>query len=217
MTMPISLQSDPRYQGKLIEFETPEQIPPHWKETPIEKLILAANFDTPIEASGKPELLIVTCIEFRYSLPVPKMYAYKIRRASGRLIGSEFSLAYVLSRGVRHLALVGHNDCGMAKVSEHRPAMIEALAEQGWNRERAEEFVGYHAMRYAIDDEMSSLEREYHRLKRLFKRVHIAPLMLCLEDSKLYLPKWYHEWYQTQVSTGKQPAIVPDEELLTVL
>lgn len=219
MAIPQSLDSDPRYKGRLVEIAEPEDVPEHWKGTPIEEFILSENFRRPIRPDDTPKLLLVTCMEFRYALPIPSMYAYVIRRASGRLVGSEFSVGYVLSRGVRHIVLIGHNDCGMTQIPLHKANMIDALVDEGWNRDRAEEYVTYHAARHAIDDEIDALEREYFRLKRLFKRVRIAPLFVCLSNTKLYLPKWY----VTYIEEGRKSPVhdaetmIPDCDLLELI
>lgn len=212
MPVPIDIQKDPRYSGRLFEMETPADIPKEWQGTPIERLIRSENFEHEIQPSGKPELLIVTCIEYRYALPIPSNYSYVIRRASGRLIGSEFTLAYVLSRGVEHVALIGHNDCGMAKVPAAKDAMIKALVNEGWEQERATEYVTFQAARYSIEDEITSLHKEYVRLRRLFRRVNFAPMFVCLTDTKLYVPSWYLE------GAGSEPMSkdVSDEELLSL-
>lgn len=214
MVMPTAIAEDPRYAGRLFDMATPDDIPDEWKGSPVEKLILAENFETPIEETGKPEMLIVTCIEFRYQLPIPAMFAYVIRRASGRLIGSEFSLAYTLYRGIECVALIGHNDCGMTKVSEAKEGMKDALVKHGWNELRAEEFIQYHAGRYGITDEIDSLEREYWRLKRLFPTLLIAPMFVCLADRKLYIPNWY---LNPKTQDGEDESLVKDEELLTIM
>jgi len=219
MTLPLAIDLDPRYHGRLVDIETPKHVPEYWKGTPVENLLLAQNFNKKIDAAGRPELLIATCIEFRYALPIPSMYAYVIRRASGRLIGSEFSLAYVLSRGVDYVVMIGHNDCGMTKVPEAASAMADALVREGWHRDRAEEFIRYQSARYKMEDELSALEHEYIRLRRLFKRVRFAPLFVCLADQKLYIPKWFHD----RMLSGKDEYIdsgepdVRDEELLTLM
>jgi carbonic anhydrase len=190
---PLGVTRNAHFNTRLTKIETIADIPERWRDTPIAALIGAHNFDTPIKATGKPELLIATCIEFRFVPLVPSMYAYVVRRASGRLIGSEFSLLYTLSRGVRHVVLIGHDDCGMTKVSQHKPAMIETLIDQGWDKDRAEEYVTMHAGRYAIEDEVDSLEVEYVRLGRLFKKIELAPLFVSLSSQKLYIPNWYLE------------------------
>jgi carbonic anhydrase len=191
MTLPACTEVDPRYSHRLVDLNSADAIPAEWRNTPFEALILSANFSMPISVTGKPELLIATCIDFRYALPIPRMYAYVTRGAGGRLIGSEFSIAYVLSKGVEHVALIAHNDCGMTQVQQNAPKMIEALTNQGWDDQKAIELVTNHTPTYEIDDELDALKVEYERLKQLFPKLNIAPLFVCLADTKLYLPLWY--------------------------
>ncbi len=205
-TLP-SVKTDSKYRDKLIELSSPEDLPAAWRGTPIESLIMAQNLGWPLPSGTGPQLLIVTCIEFRYTPQLPRMYAYIIRRASGRLLGSEFTVGYVISRGVKHLVLVGHNDCGMVKVSEHGPEVIDALANQGWKRDLAEQFVQHFSARHKISDELAALETEYNRLLRLFPKLTIAPLFVNLYDSKLYLPKFYMQ------PTGTTSDAVPDDDI----
>jgi carbonic anhydrase len=193
MLQTSSLLSDLKYKDKLLPIVSRNDIPEEWLDSPISKYIAAENFREAITPSGKPELLLVHCIEFRYALPVPSNYAYVIRRASGRVIGSEFSLGYVLSKGVRHMIMLAHDDCGMTKVDANKQAMIDSLVEQGWYRECAEEYISYQAQRHAIKDEIEAQKKEYYRLKRIFKRLWIAPLFVSLAEQSLYLPKWYKE------------------------
>lgn len=214
----LRVTSNPLYRGRLVPIETESDVPERWRGSPIETLILANNFEKPIETTGDPHLLLITCIEFRYQPKLPASFAYVIRRAGGRLIGSEFSLAYAMAKGVRHIALVGHNDCGMTKVAENRQPMVDALVEQGWYKDRAEDFVDMHASRYAITDELDSLKREYLRLRRLFHKIEIAPLFVSLANGKMYMPGWYLQMLvagELDKPVG-DPTLVPDEELLTL-
>jgi len=189
--VPQSVRVDEKYRDLLLTVDSGADIPPDWQDTPIAALIMAQNFGWPIQASGKAELLIATCIEFRHALPVPRMYAYVIRRASGRVIGSEFSVGYTLAQGVKYLVLIGHNDCGMSKVKETAPLVVDAFVDQGWSRAAAEEYVHKHATRHAIGDELDALRDEYQRLRMIFPKLEIAPLFVCLHDSRLYIPKWF--------------------------
>lgn len=207
MNIPPPVRSDDKYKESLIEVKSREEIPEAWRDTPIESFIMAQNFGWPIVSTGKVELLIATCIEFRYALPVPRMYAYVIRRASGRVIGSEFSVGYTLSQGVKYLVMIGHNDCGMSKVYEKAPSVVQAFIDQGWEPEIAEEYVSKQASRHAINDELDALRTEYIRLTNVFRKLTIAPLFVCLHDSRLYIPKWYLE----EAKNLPQEAKVPTE------
>ena len=208
---PLGVTRNSHFNLRLSKIDSPEDIPEQWRNTPIAALIGAHNFDKPIEAAGNPELLIATCIEFRFTPKVPPMYAYVIRRASGRLIGAEFPMLYTISRGVKHVVLIGHDDCGMTKVSQHKAAMIQTLIDQGWPKNRADEYVSMQAGKYAIEDEIDSLEAEFFRLRSLFKHIELAPLFVSLSSQKLYIPNWYIEFL---ANPDKENAQVAAEDLL---
>lgn len=193
MNIPPPLRGDERYTDLLKSIESISDVPAEWKGTPLDSFIMAQNFGWPIQGSGKVELLISTCIEFRYALPIPRMYAYVIRRASGRVKGSEFSVGYTLAQGVKYLALIGHNDCGMAKAHANAPLVVQAFVEQGWDHDLAQMYVDHQIKRHAITDELDALREEFIRLRKIFPKLLIAPLFVCLHDSKLYLPAWYEE------------------------
>lgn len=213
MVMPTAISFDPRYANRILEISEPNDIPKEWRDTPIEKFIASENFHKEIEQKDAgPQLLIGTCIEARYALTIPPSFAYVIRRASGRLLGAEFSIAYTIVKGVEHVVLIGHNDCGMTRVPEAMPALAAALTSQGWEHEAAEEFVKRHAGRHSIGDEIDALEREYYRLKKLFPKLTIAPLFVCLAEATLYLPKWYKDPHK-----DPDKALVSDAELLDLM
>jgi carbonic anhydrase len=193
MNIPPPLRGDEKYRDLLTSIESGVDIPDQWKGTPIESFIMAQNFGWPIQGTGKAELLISTCIEFRYSLPVPRMYAYVIRRASGRVLGSEFSVGYTIAQGVKYLALIGHNDCGMSKALANAPRVVAALVDQGWDEGMAKQYVEGQVKRHGIADELDALKTEFIRLRKIFRKLLIAPLFVCLHDSKLYVPAWYSE------------------------
>jgi carbonic anhydrase len=186
------------YKDKLFEIKFSMDIPRHWAGTPVELFIQSQNFGYPLEPHEEPQLLIAACMEFRFALAVPSMYAYVIRTAGGRLIGAEFAVGYVLARGVKYLLLIAHNDCGMTKVLQYEPHIVEALVQQGWSQAYAEEYVRSQAEHFAIKDELEGLEQEYYRLKQLFQNITVAPLFLNLADKHVHIPLWYHEHLQTR-------------------
>ncbi len=191
---PLSATHHTKFGKRLRNINDREHIPSRWLETPIEQFIRAHNFDEPVKAAKSPQLLIVSCIEYRFRPEVPAKFAYVMRTAGGKisqLPGAEFALSYILANGVRHIALVGHNDCGMTKVHEFKPKLVAALIEQGWDPAHAGVFIEDNAERFAMDDEIDSLEREFNRLKALFKNVEIAPLFISLSSTRLHIPKWY--------------------------
>jgi carbonic anhydrase len=200
------------FGSRLSQINSRQDIPEHWLNTPIEDLIGAHNFQKPIVASGEPALLIVTCIEYRFQPEIPNMWAYVNRCAGGRLAGSEFSVSYILAKGVRHIALIGHNDCGMTKVVESKPLLIEALVSQRWERDRAEDFVEQNAARFMMQDEIDGQKREFLRLRQLFPEVEIAPLFVSIASMRLHIPKWYFDYLKASPESAQ--AKVRPEDLL---
>lgn len=190
------------YGTRLQPMVDAESIPMRWQGTPIEDFIAVHNYGGEIKPDDNPHLLIVTCIEYRFSPQIPPSFAYVARKAGGRLIGSELELVYTLAKGVRHIALVGHNDCGMTKVAESKPLLVDALVEQGWDRTAAVLYVNANAPRYMIGDEIDTLEIEYLRLSQLFKNVEIAPLFVSIASSHLHLPTWYFKYMIASPTEG---------------
>jgi hypothetical protein len=207
-----SVKTDDKYKDLLADLQDKHDIPEEWQNTPIEAFIHSQNLGWAIQTCDKPQVLIATCIEFRYAMPVPRNYAYVIRRASGRVIGSEFSVGYTIAKGVNCLIMVGHNDCGMSKVDSMAPHVVQAFVDQGWSQAAAEAYVWKHARRHAITDELEALEQEYKRLRSLFPKLIIAPLFVCLYDGKLRLPSWYKR-VRIEERENPVPTSVPDEAI----
>jgi carbonic anhydrase len=211
MDQSLRVTMNPNYNSRLKPIKTRDDIPERWLGTPIEQLINAHNFDETIQPSDRPELLVATCIEFRFQPKVPSFFAYEIRRASGRVIGAEFTVAYAVAKGVKHMALIGHNDCGMTKVAENTEAMISALVSQEWPRECAETYVKTQGPRHAIADEVDALRVEYLRLRKLFRHLEIAPLFTALANNKLYIPVWFDFNTSTAKANESLPAVGLEE------
>lgn len=195
----LSATTSVTFGSRIRAIKSRDDLPTQWQSSPIEEFIGAHNFETPIarKSATNPSLLIVSCIEFRFTPDIPPYFAYVIRSAGGRLshmAGSEFAISYVLAKGVRHIAMVGHNDCGMTKVYEFKPKLVEALIEQGWEPEKAQRFIDDNADTFAIKDEVDSLEQEYVRLKDSFKNTVIAPLFVSLSSKRLHIPVWFNKY-----------------------
>lgn len=206
MTSPPSVKQDSRFHERLKAVNFSTDIPKRWQNTPVEKMILAHNFDRGVETSGMPELMLVTCIDYRIMPKIPERFAYVLRRAAGSLAGLEFNLSYALAKGVKHLVILAHNDCGMTRVPEHREPILNALLEQGWEKQDAENFIDQHAGNYAIPGELEALESEYDRICQMFKNLEVAPLFVSLAENHIYIPNFYLDRLQTseldKVSTG---------------
>ncbi len=196
----LSATQSHKFISRLAQLTSPNELPERWKGTPIEDFIGAHNFDkevTEAAVGSTPQLLIVSCMEFRFMPQIPRNFAYMIRTPGGRISnipGAEFAVAYVIANGVKHIVTVGHNECGMTKVDVFKPKLVDALIDQGWEKEQAHTFIEDNAGNFAIEDEIDSLRFEFLRLREKFKKVEIAPLFVSLSSSRLHLPSWYYAY-----------------------
>ena len=173
----------------LISINSITDIPESYRSTPIGDLLRYHNLDLQLEAYVKAELLIGMCMDNRKSLRIPDNFAFIIRSGGANLRYSEFKVSYAIGVGeVRHIALIGHNNCGMVNLVSRKDAFIQGLISiAGWERDKAEEhFINYAPM-FEISNETDFLLSETSRLRNRYPKVTIAPLMYRVEDNRLYL------------------------------
>ena len=183
-----SLNEQAQIENYQNEVKLLDGIPARWQGTPIEKFILAHNKGQQFETVGIPELMIVTCIDYRINLRLPEHFAFVLRRAAASLSGLEFNLSYALSKGVEHLAILAHSDCAMTRVSDHRAPILNELIRHGWQEPHAESFVDEQAEHYAIAGELDALRSESKRISCMFNKLEVAPLFLDLEENRIVVP-----------------------------
>ena len=104
---------------------------------------------------------------------------------------SEFKVSYAIGVGqVSHIVLIGHNNCGMVDLISRKNEFIDGLVmTAGWNRERAEEHFMHFAPMFEIGNETDFILSETKRLRLLYPKILIAPLIYLVEDNKLYFIK----------------------------
>lgn len=161
---------------------------PEYRDTPIGLLLEYHNLNRPYETYEAAKLLIGMCMDNRKHLHIPDNYAYIIRAGGANLRYSEFKVSYAIAVGkVQHIALIGHNNCGMVNLSARKSQFIEGLAETaGWDREWAEEHFMHFAPMFEIGNEVDFVLSEAKRLRLRYPKIQIAPLMYLVEDNKLY-------------------------------
>jgi carbonic anhydrase len=136
--------------NKLIPVNTPEDIPAEYRNTPIGLLLEYHNCNRPYATYQNAELLIGMCMDNRKHLHMPDNFAYIIRSGGANLRYSEFKVSYAISvGGVRHIALIGHNNCGMVNLISRKAQFIKGLVEAtGWEKEQAEDHFLHFALIY---------------------------------------------------------------------
>ena len=137
--------------------------------------------------TGRAEMLVGMCMDHRKDLTIPNEFAYVIRTAGGSMRDSGFEISYAVAvGGISTIALLAHTDCGMAHVTAKRDAFVQGLVERGgWEEAAALAQFSEYAPQYEIGDPVEFVVAEAVRLRHLYPRLIIAPLMYAVENDRL--------------------------------
>ena len=92
-----------------------------------------------------------------------------------------------LKRDGSTIVLIAHTDCGMARLAERREQFIRGLVDAaGWNEAQAERHFEVSAPKFGFRDEVEFVLKEAARLRSIYPRIPIAPLLYRVEDDLLY-------------------------------
>ncbi len=171
----------------MIEVRSEADIPGQWQQSPVGKLLRYQNLGAPMpERVERPELLIGMCMDSRKHLRIPDNFAFILRTGGANLRLSEFRVSYALAvGGVRSIALMGHTNCGMSGIAARRDQFIEGLVDLGWTRERAQTQFDAQAPVHEIGPEQDFILSEAARLRQLYPKVEVAPLLYRVEDNRI--------------------------------
>lgn len=171
----------------LIEIRSVADIPERWRAGPIGRLLRYHDLKEPLPGRAeKPELLIGMCMDSRKHLRVPDNFAFILRTGGANLRLSEFRVSYAIAvGGVRAIALIGHTNCGMSGLAARREPFVEGLVAAGWTREAAEAHFDLHAPEHEIGAEADFIRAEARRLRALYPRIEVAPLLYRIEDDTI--------------------------------
>lgn len=163
-------------------------IPERYQGTPIADWLRYHNLGEGPDTYDSPQLLIVTCMDFRIDLHVPKGFAYVLRLAGANLRHREFDLACVLAfAGIRHLCLVGHTDCAMESLKDKREEFVSGLERvAGWSKGKADLQFDLNAPRLHVPNVVSFMLFQAGWLERRFSGILVAPLIYDVKDGSLY-------------------------------
>jgi carbonic anhydrase len=180
-----------KVMDNIIKINTSADIPPEYSNTPIGLLLEYHNLGKPFDVYDRAQLLVGMCMDNRKHLNIPENFAYIIRSGGANLRYSEFKVSYAIAVGnVRHIALIGHNNCGMVNLVTRKHEFIEGMVENaGWEREKAEEHFMQFAPMYEIGNEKDFVLSETKRLSSKYPKVIIAPMLYLVRENKLYLLK----------------------------
>jgi len=173
---------------RLVSISSEEDIFPEFRDTPIGLLLEYHNLNREYETYTQAQLLIGMCMDNRKHLHIPDNFAFIIRAGGANLRYSEFKVSYAIAvGGVRTIALIGHNQCGMVNLMARKNVFIKGLVENaGWDREMAEQHFTQFAPMFEIGNEVDFVLSEAKRLCLRYPKIQVAPLLYLVEDNLLY-------------------------------
>lgn len=176
---------------RLLKIEEISAIPEHYLNSPIGDLLEYHNLNKPFRPYSSAELLVGMCMDNRKHLNIPDNFAFIIRAGGANLRYSEFKVSFAISvGGVKHIALIGHNHCGMVNLVSKKDTFVNGLINNaGWSKEQAEEQFMNFAPMFEIGNEIDFILSETIRLRKKYPKIKIAPMMYLVEDNRLYLIK----------------------------
>lgn len=165
-----------------------DDILPPYRDTPVGLLLEYHNLERALGSAQAPQLLIGMCMDSRKSLRIPHDFAFVLRTAGANMRDNEFRISYAIAvGGVRTIVLIAHTDCGMARLDQRREQFIEGMVKNaGWDRARAAQHFAESAPKFGIRDEVEFVLREADRLREIYPRISVAPLLYRVEDDLLY-------------------------------
>ncbi|HKZ69893.1 MAG TPA: carbonic anhydrase [Anaerolineales bacterium] len=175
--------------NRLVAVLTSEAIFTEYKNSPLGLLLEYHNLNRPPDEYATAQLLIGMCMDNRKHLRIPDNFAFIIRAGGANLRYSEFKVSYAIAiGGVRSIALIGHNDCGMVNLAAKRDQFVQGLVENaGWEREWAEEHFMRFAPMFEIGNEVDFVLSEAKRLRLQYPKIQVAPMLYRVDTGLLCL------------------------------
>ena len=161
---------------------------PEYQGTPTGLLLEYHNLERALGSGPGRQLLIGMCMDSRKALRIPHDFAYVLRTAGANMRDNEFRMSYAIAiAGVKTIVLIAHTDCGMRRVAGQHDAFVQGMVDTaGWDRERAERHFKDSLPKFAIDDEVAFVMREAARLREMYPKITVVPLLYRVEDDLLY-------------------------------
>lgn len=176
-------------QKRLKAVNSPADLPRSLRKTPLAELFNYHNFEKPFKKYDKARLMVCMCMDNRKQLRLPDNFAYILRTGGGNVRHSEFKVSYAVGvGGVRHIAMIAHDNCGMANLFSKRETFIKGLMKNaGWTRKRAMDYFVTYAPLFEIGNEIDFAIGEARRLNFKYPKVKVIPMFYAMKDARLYL------------------------------
>ncbi|PCH66727.1 MAG: carbonic anhydrase [Bacteroidetes bacterium] len=175
--------------NQLIDISKREDIISEYQDSPIGLLLEYHNLEKPKDEYSEAKLLVGMCMDSRKYLNIPDNFSYIIRSAGANLKYNEFQISYAISvGGIQHIALIGHNDCGMVNLNSRKDQFIKGLIDNaGWDSNAAEDYFTQFAPQFEIENAIDFILSETKRLRLKYPKVCIAPMHYNVGNNQIYL------------------------------
>jgi carbonic anhydrase len=175
--------------NRLLPISSESDIPEQYRDTAIGLLLEYHNLDRPYQSYTNAQVLVGMCMDNRKHLHMPDNFAFIIRSGGANLRYSEFKVSYAIAvGGIRSLALIGHNQCGMVNLIARKEQFVNGLVDcAGWPKQQAEEHFLHFAPMFEIGNEVDFTLSEVKRLRLRYPNIIVAPMLYRVEDGRLYL------------------------------
>ena len=175
--------------SSLKKIQSVEDIPSIYRDNPIGLLLEYHNLNRPFETYREAKLLTGMCMDNRKHLNIPDNFSFIIRTGGANMQHSEFKISFAVSvGGVSHMALIGHNHCGMVNLFDRKEQFVNGLVKTGgWDEKAALEHFMKFAPQNEVGNEQEFILSEVKRLRLIYPKMMIAPMIYLVEDNKLYL------------------------------
>jgi len=163
----------------LTAVHTEADILPAYRGTPIGDLLRYQNLGAAVRQYARPEVLIATCLEQNAALRVPEGFAITLHTAAASLKRDPFKVSWAIGvAGVSAIAIIGHDDCRLVELRNHREQFVVQMIEAaGWERPAAEQHFDHWSDLFEVDDPAEFVAAEAARLQTRYPKILVAPLL----------------------------------------
>ena len=175
---------------QLIPITSKDDIPKKHQNTPIGEFLEYQNLGKSLnENYDLAQILVGMCMDNRKQLRIPENFAYILRTGGANLKNSEFKISYAIAvGGIKYIALIGHDNCGMCGISSQKEEFIKGLVDRaGWNEKKAEEHFEQNIPIFEIYNEIEFTLTQVQDLRKQYPGIIIEPMMYQISENMLYL------------------------------
>lgn len=188
-TSPTAARNELAGDRRLVPVRAASDVLDVYRGTPIEHLLTAQNLGRSFPVAASPSLFVATCIDSRVRLELPPGAAYELRCAGVKL-GEDafFQMAYLVAViGIRHFAIISHDDCATIGLTANRPEFVKGMAQNAeWNEQMADSLFRETASSWEQDDPIAAVSERARELRKRLSLVTVAPLHYSVHEGRLY-------------------------------